>query len=99
MRSDLGISGFGVQLFDFRPGDGGPPSHDEASTGQEELYVVLDGGGTMDVDGEVLDLGPGSLVSVAPGTRRTITVGPAGLRYLCVGGVPGRAYEPPGRFA
>lgn len=99
VRTDLGLSGFGVQLFDFRPGDGGPPTHDEASSGQEELYVVLGGGGRLEVDGELIELVPGALVSVAPGTTRTIAVGPDGLRYLCVGGVPGQAYEPPERWA
>jgi hypothetical protein len=27
VRHDTGITGFGVQLFDFRPGDDGPPEH------------------------------------------------------------------------
>jgi len=34
-------------------------------------------------------------VRVAPGTPRTLTSGPEGMRVLIVGGVPGRAYEPP----
>ena len=33
VRHDMGITGFGVQLFDFRPGDDGPPEHDEAGSG------------------------------------------------------------------
>ncbi len=91
VRHDMGITGFGVQLFDFRPGDDGPPEHDEAGSGQEELYVGLGGSGWIEVDGESLEFGPETLVAIAPGTRRKVRVGAEGLRYLCVGGVPGGA--------
>jgi mannose-6-phosphate isomerase-like protein (cupin superfamily) len=98
VRHDMGITGFGVQLFDFRPGDDGPPEHDEAASGQEELYVGLSGSGWIEVDGESLEFGPETLVAIPPGTRRKVRVGADGLRYLCVGGVPGGAYEPSEKF-
>ncbi len=98
VRHDLGISGFGVQLFDFRPGDGGPPQHDEASSGQEELYVGLAGSGWIDVDGERVEFGPDTLVAIPPGTTRKVWVGAEGLRYLCVGGVPKGVYVPSEKF-
>lgn len=98
VRHDMGISGFGVQLFDFRPGDDGPPRHDEASTGQEELYVGLAGSGWIEVDGEEIAFGPETLVAIPPGTMRKIRVGATGLRYLCIGGVPKTAYEPSEKF-
>ena len=41
VRRDMGLSSFGVQLFDFRPGDDGPPEHDEAASGQ--IVDALDG--------------------------------------------------------
>lgn len=99
VRSDLQLSAFGAQLFDFRPGDGGPPEHDESGSGQEELYFGLTGSGWIDIDGDRIPFGAETLVSVPPGTRRKIHVGPNGLRYLCVGGVPGGAYSPPSKFA
>ena len=33
---------------------------------------------------------------VDPGTARVLSSGPEGLRVLCVGGVPGGVYDPPG---
>lgn len=98
VRHDMGISGFGVQLFDFQPGDDGPPEHDEAPSGQEELYVGLAGSGWIEIDGERLRFGPEVLVCVPPGTRRKVRVGAEGLRFLCVGGVPGMAYDPSAKF-
>ena len=98
VRRDMGLSSFGVQLFDFRPGDDGPPEHDEAASGQEELYVGLSGYGWVEVDGERFDFGPEILVAVPAGTSRKVRVGPDGLRFLCVGGVPGAAYTPMEKF-
>jgi uncharacterized cupin superfamily protein len=98
VRHDMGISGFGIQLFDFQPGDDGPPEHDEAPSGQEEIYVGLGGSGWIEVDGERLEFGPETMISVPPGTMRNVHVGQAGLRYLCIGGVPGQAYEPSAKF-
>jgi mannose-6-phosphate isomerase-like protein (cupin superfamily) len=98
VRHDMGITGFGVQLFDFRPGDDGPPGHDETGSGQEELYVGLAGSGWIEVDGESLEFGRETLVAIPPDTRRKVRVAAEGLRYLCVGGVPGKAYEPSEKF-
>ena len=98
VRHDMGISAFGVQLFDFRAGDDGPPEHDEASSGQEELYLGLSGSGWIEVDGEQLEFGPEILVAIPPGTTRKVLIGADGLRYLCVGGVPGGTYQPSEKF-
>jgi hypothetical protein len=49
----------------------------------------------VDVDGARLPLDAEHLVRVDAGTAGTLTSGPDGLRVLCVGGVPGAAYEPP----
>lgn len=97
VRHGLGLTAFGAQAFDFPPGAAGP-AHDEAGTGQEELYVGLSGAGWLEVDGERVELGPRVVVSVPAGTRRQIVAGPEGVSVLVVGGVPGRAYEVPERF-
>jgi quercetin dioxygenase-like cupin family protein len=96
VRADLGLTAFGVQAFDFPP-DARGPEHDESSTGQEELYVGLAGGGWIVVEDEPVEIGPRVAVVVRAGTRRRTVAGPAGLSLLCVGGVPG-AYRPVERF-
>jgi uncharacterized cupin superfamily protein len=96
VREGCGITAFGVQIMDLPP-DYETKSHDEGDSGQEELYVALRGSGAVVIDesGERLTLDAEHLVRVSPGISRTLTSAQEGLRVLCVGGVPGRPYEPP----
>jgi hypothetical protein len=90
VREYLGIHAFGIN--GFTPGEGGTlvSEHDEAGTGQEELYVVLDGNVTFEIDGEAVDAKAGTLVSIRPEARRKAT---GDGTVLVVGATPGEAYE------
>jgi len=96
VRDGLGLTAFGVNIMNLPP-DYTTRSHDESSSGQEELYVRLDGAGwvVLDDSGERLALDADHLAAVGPGTARSLSSGPEGLRVLCVGAVPGAVYEPP----
>ena len=94
VRTGLDITAFGVQIMDL-PADYKTRSHDEAETGQQELYVALHGAGAVVIGDTALTLDPENLVRVNAGVDRTLTSGPDGLRVLIVGGVPGAPYEPP----
>jgi uncharacterized cupin superfamily protein len=94
VRPGLGITAFGANIMDLPP-DYSTTSHDEAESGQQELYVALAGSGSVGIDAAQLPLDPDHLVRVDAGTARALSSGPEGLRVLCIGGVPGRAYEPP----
>ena len=48
--SGLDITGFGVNIMDL-PADYATTAHDEAETGQQELYVALRGAGAVVIDG------------------------------------------------
>jgi mannose-6-phosphate isomerase-like protein (cupin superfamily) len=93
VRAGLEITAFGANIMDLPP-DYSTTSHDESETGQEELYVALRGSGTVDIDDTRVPLDADPLVRVEPGTTRVLSSGGDGLRVLCIGGVPGRAYEP-----
>jgi uncharacterized cupin superfamily protein len=93
-RTGLGITAFGVQVMDLPP-DYTTEAHDEADTGQQELYVALRGAGAVIAGDAELVLDGDHLVRVDAGVSRVLRSGPDGVRVLCVGGVPGRAYEPP----
>jgi len=50
----------------------------------EELYVLLDGTGVMEIDGESSDVGPGAAVLIPPGARHQIRASEdEPLRFLC----------------
>jgi hypothetical protein len=94
VRAGLDITAFGVNVMDLPP-DYRTRSHDEAESGQQELYVALRGSGYVEVGDERLPLDAEHLVRVDAGTGRVIGSSDDGLRVLCVGGVPGAAYAPP----
>ena len=98
VRRDMEITAFGVQLFELAPGRASP-EHTEGRSGQEELYVGLEGSGVLALDGEAVPFGEGVLVSVASGVRRQVVAEAQTVRYLCIGGTPGQAYRPPERFS
>ena len=95
VRDGLGLSAFGVNIMNLPP-DYTTRSHNESRSGQEELYVRLAGSGwvVLDDSGDRLDLDAEHLAAVGPGVSRALSSGPDGLRVLCVGSAPGRAYEP-----
>ena len=96
VRAGLDITAFGVQIIDFPP-DYTSRSHDEADSGQEELYLALQGAGEIVIgdDEARLTLDPDHVIKVEPGVERKVATGAEGVRLLCVGSVPGRGYTPP----
>jgi Cupin domain len=90
VREHLGIHAFGVNAY--RPGDDGTliNEHDESGSGQEELYVVLDGNATFEIDGETIEATAGTLVFVPPNVQRKAT---GEGTVLALGGTPGEAYQ------
>jgi mannose-6-phosphate isomerase-like protein (cupin superfamily) len=95
VRVALGVTAFGINQIHL-PAGGHGKEHDEAATGQEEVYFVLDGSGTLAVDGELVELRRNRYVFVPAGTTRQIHAGEEGVTYICVGAPPGRGYSPPG---
>ena len=89
VREHLGIHAFGINAF--RPDENGMliNEHDEAG-GQEELYIVLDGNATFEIDGETVEAPAGTLLFVRPESRRKAT---GDATVLVVGGTPGEAYQ------
>jgi mannose-6-phosphate isomerase-like protein (cupin superfamily) len=94
-RAELGLEAFGMQVIDIPPGADQYPEHDHAADDQEEVFVVLRGGGEIELDGERHRVDPDAIVRVGPAIKRKIWPGQEGMRVLALGGVPGRAYEPP----
>lgn len=94
-RAELGVESFGMQIIDMQGGFEGYPEHDHAEDGQEEVFVVLGGGGEIEIAGERFPLDSDHVARVSSGTMRKVWPGSDGIRLLVLGGVPGETYEPP----
>lgn len=97
VRRSFDITAFGVQAFSAPSGVDVIRAHDEmllGEAGQEELYIVLQGAATFEIDGEPIDAPAGSLVHVRPTAMRKATAKDEDTTILVVGGTPGKAYEP-----
>jgi mannose-6-phosphate isomerase-like protein (cupin superfamily) len=73
----------GLCLQRVPPGYRFPYGHTHKT--QEEVYVVVRGGGRMKVDDEVMDLREWDAVRVPPGSWRGYEAGPEGLELLVIG--------------
>ena len=93
VRHHLGATAFGFTQIDFPPDKIGS-EHDETESGQEEVYLALSGGGTLEIDGEIVEMRPGRYILVGPDSKRRPTAGADGMSFLVIGGVPGGVYEP-----
>jgi quercetin dioxygenase-like cupin family protein len=96
VRRELGVMAFGINWIELPPGVVGR-EHDESSSGQEEVNVVVRGSGTYRIDGEELPVREGDFLRFDPETRRCPVAGPNGMTLLAVG-APLGAYEPRGPF-
>ena len=90
VREHLAIHSFGINAVTL--GEDGTliNEHDESGSGQEEVYVVLDGTATFEIDGETFEALAGTFVAVRPESRRKAT---GTGTVLALGGKPGEAYQ------
>jgi uncharacterized cupin superfamily protein len=97
-RASLGASSFGMNVLNLPPHYAqyvahnhlDPPVSDEL----EEIYTALSGTATLHVAGEEHVLEPGVFARVGAAETRNVTTGPEGAQLLCIGGTPGKAYQP-----
>jgi mannose-6-phosphate isomerase-like protein (cupin superfamily) len=84
LRQELGVTAFGLNLIRLRPRQQGR-IHRHAR--QEEVYVVLEGTLTLEVEGEPQELARHALARVGPGVRRRLSNrGDEPLLILAIGG-------------
>ena len=97
VRRRFDITSFGTNAYRAPSGVDVIREHDETllgEAGQEELYIVLNGAATFEIDGEAVEAPAGSLVLVRPTAKRKATAKDDGTTILVVGGTPGKAYDP-----
>ncbi len=96
IRRTLGIEAFGMNAYTGENvGDDVVERHSEERLGHEEVYLVLAGRATFELDGESLDAPAGTMVFLRdPTVRRYASAAEPGTTVLAVGGKPGEAYTP-----
>jgi quercetin dioxygenase-like cupin family protein len=93
-RKSLGTSCFGYNLVDIAPG-GKIPEHNHGNSGEVEVYIILEGEGTMRLDGEDHPAPAGTFASIEGPTNRTIlNQSDAPVTALLIGVRPDGGYEP-----
>jgi mannose-6-phosphate isomerase-like protein (cupin superfamily) len=96
LRRTLDVGAFGINAY-VAPaaGDDVVEEHTEQSLGHEEIYFVLTGHATFELDEETLDAPAGTVVFVRdPAVKRHARAEEPGTSVLAVGGPRDRAYEP-----
>jgi len=96
-REPLGLERAGVSFQRLAPGFRLPFGHRHRS--QEELYVVVAGGGRIKLDDDIVELRRLDAVRIPAETMRCVEAGPEGLELLAYGAPstgPGDAEIVPG---
>jgi hypothetical protein len=98
VRASLGAKALGMQVLNLPPGSDFYPEHNHAGQpvddGMEEIYTPLSGTATLIAGEDEHTLEPGTFARVGPAQLRKI-VSEEGAQLLCLGGMPGKVYEPP----
>jgi mannose-6-phosphate isomerase-like protein (cupin superfamily) len=90
LNNPLRLTAFGINAMACEPGEDFDITHDEAETGHQEAYVVVAGRAEFTIGGEVVQAGPGQVVSAPdPTAVRSYRAVEPGTRIVCVGTAPG----------
>lgn len=84
LRDPLGCDRLGVTVLEVDSGWTGK-AHDHADDDHEEVYLLLSGEASIEVDDERVELDPGDAVRVAPQSTRRLEVGDAASRLVIAG--------------
>ncbi|MFC3960125.1 cupin domain-containing protein [Halovivax cerinus] len=71
LRDELDCDRLGFTVLECEPGWEGM-EHDHADDDHEEIYYLVEGSATVDVDGEELSMDPGDAVHLGPEETRQI---------------------------
>jgi quercetin dioxygenase-like cupin family protein len=92
-RKSLGAEAFGFNVVDIEAG-GEIPAHDHTGDRQEEVFIILEGQGTIVTDDEEHDAPAGTFCRLAPQVNRTIrNTSDAKVRALLIGVPVDSGYE------
>jgi quercetin dioxygenase-like cupin family protein len=92
-RKSLGAEAFGFNVVDIEAG-GQIPAHDHTGDNQEEVFIILEGQGTIVTADDEHDAPAGTFCRFAPDVNRTIkNESDANVRALLIGVPVDSGYE------
>jgi len=97
LKSDLGLEAVGVSLSRVEPGMGYPFFH--AHKAQEEIFICLNGSGTMLVGDEEITMQPGDFLRISADVPRAVGNRTSeACTFLILGAMPPEKYKGEGMF-
>lgn len=84
LREPLDCENLGVSVLECEPGWSGK-EHDHADEGEEEVYLLVDGEATVEIEGDEVEMAEGDAVRIPPEATRRIENGETESRFVLVG--------------
>ncbi|HVO86364.1 MAG TPA: hypothetical protein VMT23_01350 [Candidatus Binatia bacterium] len=88
------IKGFGVNAVTRNKGDWLTKDHDEVKTGQQELFVILEGAARFTLDGKKVVVPAGGMLAVEPQVVRRADSLKTPTTMLIIGSPKNKLYKP-----
>lgn len=95
LRWYFGIKGFGVNAITRDKGEWLTKDHDELETGQQELFIILEGKAEFTLDGQKVVSRRGSMIAVEPEVKRSADSLATPTTMLIIGAPADKKYIPP----
>ncbi|MFB6104011.1 MAG: cupin domain-containing protein [Halobacteriaceae archaeon] len=84
LRDPLETEAVGFTVLECDPEWSGQP-HDHADEDHEEVYFLVEGDASVEIEGRTVDLDPGDAVRIDPEDTRQLRVGDTASRLVLVG--------------
>lgn len=92
LRKAIGVTAFKTNAYSAAAGERLIEEHTEKSSGQEEMYIVISGAATFDVDDEQVDVAAGAVIFYAdPATKRGAVADQDNTIAIAIGNAAGAA--------
>ncbi len=85
-RKQLDLQGVALGFINLPANEGYTFTHKHRS--QEEVYIVTQGSGFLQIDGRLIEITQGDAIRVAPQARRALKAKEQGIFIICAGGIP-----------
>ena len=85
-RKKLNLQAVALGFINLPPNEGYTFTHSHIQ--QEEVYIVINGSGQIQINGKIVDLIEGDVVRVSPTAKRALKAKETGIFIICSGAIP-----------